>query len=154
MRRSDREIQEDILIEEIIHKADVCRVALANENTPYIVTMNFGYNQSPKQQLFFHCASEGRKLDMIRKNKYVCFEMDTDHAIYGGEKGCDWGMKFSSVVGYGNIEIITEREAKIQGLNCIMAHYGSNKEYTYDEKVLARTVILRLDIKEMCGKRK
>jgi nitroimidazol reductase NimA-like FMN-containing flavoprotein (pyridoxamine 5'-phosphate oxidase superfamily) len=154
MRRADREIPEITLIEEIIHKADVCRVALANENSPYIVTMNFGYTPAPEQKLFFHCAKVGRKLDMIRKNNYVCFEMDTDHEIYGGKKGCDWGMKFSSVVGYGNISFVTEKEAKIQGLNCIMAHYGGEKEYSYDEKVLARTTILRLDIKEMTGKRK
>lgn len=154
MRRSDREIKEDILIEGIIHKADVCRIALSNGNMPYIVTMNFGYASSPKQQLFFHCAEVGRKLDMIRKNNYVCFEMDTDHEVYGGEKGCDWGMKFSSVIGYGIIEFVTEREAKIQGLNCIMAHYGGEKEYTYDEKVLNRTVVLCLEVKEITGKRK
>ena len=154
MRRADREIPEISLIEEIIQKADVCRIALADENVPYIVTMNFGYTGIPGQKLFFHCASTGRKLDMIRKNNYVCFEMDTDHTVYGGEKGCDWGMKFSSVVGYGNISIVTEREAKIKGLNCIMAHYGGEKEYTYDENVLLRTTVLCLDIKEMTGKRK
>jgi len=154
MRRADREIPEITLIEEIIQKADVCRVALANENIPYIVTMNFGYNPAPEQKLFFHCANVGRKLDMIRKNNYVCFEMDTDHEIYGGEKGCDWGMKFRSVVGFGIISIVTEREAKIQGFNCIMTHYGGEKEYTYDEKVLSRTTVLQLDINEIFGKRK
>jgi len=154
MRRADREIPEITLIEEIIQKADVCRVALANENIPYIVTMNFGYNPAPEQKLFFHCANVGRKLDMIRKNNYVCFEMDTDHEIYGGEKGCDWGMKFRSVVGFGIISIVTEREAKIQGFNCIMTHYGGEKEYTYDEKVLSRTTVLQLDINEISGKRK
>jgi len=154
MRRADREIPEITLIEEIIQKADVCRVALANENIPYIVTMNFGYNPAPEQKLFFHCANVGRKLDMIRKNNYVCFEMDTDHEIYEGEKGCDWGMKFRSVVGFGIISIVTEREAKIQGFNCIMTHYGGEKEYTYDEKVLSRTTVLQLDINEISGKRK
>ncbi len=154
MRRADREIQEVSLIEEIIYKADVCRVAFADENVPYIVTMNFGYTPNQEQKLYFHCANVGRKLDMIKKNNYVCFEMDTDHAVYGGEKGCDWGMKFSSVVGYGNISIVTEREAKIQGLNCLMAHYGGEKNYSYDENVLLRTTVLCLEIKEMTGKRK
>ena len=36
MRRSDREISEIQGIEEIIQKSDVCRIALANENIPYI----------------------------------------------------------------------------------------------------------------------
>jgi nitroimidazol reductase NimA-like FMN-containing flavoprotein (pyridoxamine 5'-phosphate oxidase superfamily) len=62
-------------------------------------------------------------------------------------------MNYSSVVGYGNISIITENEPKKTGLNCIMTHYGGDREYFYDEKVLERTIILRLDIKEIIGKK-
>ena len=75
MRRNDREVSDSEMIEEIMKKADVCRIALASDNIPYIVTMNFGYTNDPDQLLFFHCANEGRKLEMIRRNKYVCFEM-------------------------------------------------------------------------------
>lgn len=154
MRRNEREITEKGVIEEIIMKADVCRVALANDNIPYIITMNFGYIAGPQQILYFHCANEGRKINMIRKNNFVCFEMDTDHEIYKGKNGCDWGMKYSSIVGNGNISIVTEKEAKKAGLDCIMQHYGGEREYTYDEKVLGRTTVLRLDIREMTGKTK
>ncbi|HZK61118.1 MAG TPA: pyridoxamine 5'-phosphate oxidase family protein, partial [Anaerovoracaceae bacterium] len=137
----------------IIMKADVCRIALANGNFPYIVTMNFGYAPGPEPWLYFHCASEGKKLDMIRKNNFVCFEMDTGHKLYKGTNGCDWGMKYSSIVGYGNISIVAEKEEKRVGLNCIMNHYGGEWEYSYDEKVLERTTILRLDITEITGKK-
>jgi uncharacterized protein len=159
MRRSDREVSEIELIEEIINKADVCRIALADNKTPYIVTMNFGYSGYPMRRLFFHCANTGRKLEMIRKNEYVCFEMDIDHQLYvkpanDGRKGCNWGMNYRSVVGYGNISIITDKEAKKTGLDCIMKHYGNENEYFYDEKALANTTVLRLDIKEITGKKK
>jgi nitroimidazol reductase NimA-like FMN-containing flavoprotein (pyridoxamine 5'-phosphate oxidase superfamily) len=159
MRRSDKEVSDIVVIEEIIKKADVCRIALAVDSIPYLVTMNFGYSNYQEQRLFFHCANEGRKLEMIRKNKYVCFEMDIEHQLYKrsgkyGRKGCNWGMKYRSVVGYGNISIITEKEAKKKGLDCIMKHYGDENEYIYDEKVLANTTVLRLDIKEMIGKKK
>ena len=153
MRRKERDVPDIKLIEEIIRKADVCRIALANGNIPYMVTMNFGYSSIPDKKLFFHCAGEGRKLEMIRNNNYVCFEMDTDHEIYKGLKGCDWGMKYSSVVGYGNISIITDEDAKKTGLNCIMRHYGNEKEYSYDDKVVEKTTILMLDITEMTGKK-
>jgi uncharacterized protein len=154
MRRSDRELTDKVLIEEIIGKADVCRIALANDNIPYIVTMNFGYKSYPGPVIYFHCANEGRKLQMISKNSYVCFEMDTDHRLYKGKKGCDWGMKFSSVIGYGNISVITDKEAKTDGLNCIMAHYGEGTGYLFDENIVEKTTVLRLDILEMTGKRK
>lgn len=153
MRRNERGITDIQVIEEIIRKADVCRIAIANSNIPYIVAMNFGYKGIPEQILFFHCANKGKKLEMIRQNNYVCFEMDTDHQIYNDIKGCDWGMKYSSIVGYGNISIVTENEAKKTGLYYIMSHYGGEGEYFYDEKILERTTILRLDIKEMTGKK-
>lgn len=154
MRRSDRKISTIKQLEEIIQKTDVCRIALSNENIPYIVTMNFGYINKPEQTIFFHCANKGKKLDMIRKNNYVCFEMDTDHKISRGKRGCDWSMKFSSIIGYGSISVVTEKEEKITGMNNIMVHYGGEGEYFYDEKLFEQTTILRLKILEMTGKKK
>jgi hypothetical protein len=154
MRRRDREITDIQEIEEIISGCDACRVAIANENIPYIVTMNFGYVGGKNPHLYFHCATVGKKLDMIRNNNNVCFEMDTDHIIYKGEKGCDWGMKYSSIVGYGNIFFVDDETEKKSGLGHIMNHYGGSGNYTYDEREFARTKVLRLDISEMSGKRK
>jgi nitroimidazol reductase NimA-like FMN-containing flavoprotein (pyridoxamine 5'-phosphate oxidase superfamily) len=154
MRRKDREVTEDEIIKDIISRADVCRIAFAVENEPYIVTMNFGYVPEGRGVLYFHCANEGRKLDMIRKNSRVCFQMDTDHKLYGGEKGCDWGMKYSSIVGFGNISFITDPVMRKTGLDYIMKHYGGDKSLDYDEKVMGRTTILRLDITEMTGKKR
>jgi nitroimidazol reductase NimA-like FMN-containing flavoprotein (pyridoxamine 5'-phosphate oxidase superfamily) len=153
MRRKEREVSDTVSVELIISNSDVCRIAFADNNTPYIVAMNFGYSGGDQPCLFFHCASEGRKLEMIKKNNCVCFQMDTDHEIYGGEKGCDWGMKYSSVVGYGIISVVSDQISRKKGLDCLMKHYTGDKNFTYDEKVLARTTILRLDITEMTGKK-
>jgi nitroimidazol reductase NimA-like FMN-containing flavoprotein (pyridoxamine 5'-phosphate oxidase superfamily) len=152
MRRKERAISDNDIIEEIIMKADVCRIAIANNNIPYIVTMNFGYLGGADKLIYFHCANEGRKLEMIRKNSLVCFQMDVDHEISKGEKGCDWGMKYKSVVGYGDISIITDYETKKTGLTCIMSHYGGDKEFLFDGDMIIKTTILRLDIKEIIGK--
>jgi hypothetical protein len=154
MRRKDREILEITGLDSIISRSDVCRVAFADNNIPYMVTMNFGYSGGDHPCFYFHCASEGKKLEMLRKNNFVCFELDTDHELYEGENGCDWGMKFSSVVGYGIISIIEDSESRISGLDCIMSHYSDRKDFTYDERVVRNTTILRLDIEEMTGKRK
>lgn len=152
MRRKEREVTEISQIEEIIHKSDVCRIAFADGNKPYIVTMNFGYEQNPAR-LYFHCAAEGRKIDMIKSNSNVCFEMDTDHQLYGGKDPCDWGMHYSSVVGYGRISILDENEARKTGMASIMEHYTHRKEYEFDNQVFGRTVILMLEIAEMTGKK-
>jgi uncharacterized protein len=153
MRRKEREITDIHELESIIKICDVCRLAFADGNVPYIVTMNFGYS-GDEGRIYFHCAKEGRKIEMIRKNNYVCFEMDTGHVLYDGNTACDFGMSYSSVVGYGYITIVKDIEERISGLNHIMSHYAGNGEFFYKQDVLERTMVLRLDIKEMTGKRK
>lgn len=153
MRRKEREITGIAEIESIISKADVCRIALADGGIPYIVTLNFGYSGGNEKCFYFHCAKEGRKLDMITKNSFVCFEVDTDHIIYEGKMACDFGMGYRSVVGWGNISIIRDNAEKINGLSWIMKHYSGRPDFAYDEQNLDKILILKLVIKEMTGKK-
>jgi nitroimidazol reductase NimA-like FMN-containing flavoprotein (pyridoxamine 5'-phosphate oxidase superfamily) len=153
MRRKEREITGIEDLEGIILRSDVCRIALTDGSTPYIVTMNFGYLGGADKKLYFHCAPEGRKIEMIRKNNYVCFEMDTDHLITEGREACDFGMKFSSIVGWGKIFIVTENAEKKEGLTSIIQHYSERSGFTYNPEVFDRTTVLRLEIISMTGKK-
>ena len=152
MRRKEREITDIQELESIVKICDVCRVAFADGNIPYIVTMNFGYS-GDEGKIYFHCAKEGRKIEMIRKNNYVCFEMDAGHALIAGAHPCDFSMKFISVVGYGHIYIVDDEEEKTLGLTCIMSHYAGNGEYKFKPSSFDKTFLLRLDIEQMTGKR-
>ncbi|HOW10519.1 MAG TPA: pyridoxamine 5'-phosphate oxidase family protein [Bacteroidales bacterium] len=153
MRRSEREITDQKEIEQIFESADVCRIAFADNNVPYIVTMNFGFSGFHSPALYFHCAGEGKKLEMIRKNNHVCFEMDTDHELCEGHGACDFGMKYRSVVGWGRMRIITDEQEKIKGLDHIMSHYSGKTGFSYDRSTLARMLVLKLEISRMTGKR-
>ena len=154
MRKKDREIKDTKELEEILQKADVCRIAFAVDGVPYIVTMNFGYIWKDQLTLYFHCAKEGKKLELMKKNNMVCFEMDIDHELVQSENACDWGMKYRSIVGLGSLESITDEEEKKKGLDCIMDHYGFSGKKEYNEKVLNLTEILRLTVTEFTGKKK
>ena len=69
MRRSDREVTKFSDIIAIIEKCDVCRLALNDEDYPYILPLNFGINitEDNNLELYFHGASEGTKLKLIAK---------------------------------------------------------------------------------------
>jgi uncharacterized protein len=153
MRKTEKEVTDSIEIESIINDSDVCRIAFAVKEIPYIVTLNFGYVGGDEKKLYFHCANEGRKLDMIRKNNYVCFEMDCDHQLTPGKKACDFGMKYKSIIGYGNITIIEGSEEKMIGFNAIMSHYVNGGSLNYDKTLVDGSTILRLDIQEFTGKK-
>jgi uncharacterized protein len=154
MRKKDREIKDAKELEEILQKADVCRIAFAVDGTPYIVTMNFGYSWKDNLTLYFHCAKEGKKLELMKRNNKVCFEMDTDHELVQSENACDWGMKYRSIVGLGSLESLAEKDEMKKGLDCIMDHYGFNGKKEYDEKVLNMTEVLKLTVTEFTGKKK
>lgn len=153
MRKKEREITSIDEIEAIIGRCDVCRIALTDENTPYIVTMNFGYSGGVQKKLFFHSAGEGRKIDILKKNNHVCFEMDTDHDLMSSRDACDFSMKYSSVVGWGDIFIISDDKERKEGLDSVMKHYTNREEFTYKQNVFNRTTILKLEIKTMTGKK-
>ena len=152
MRRADRKVTDQTEIEAIIKKADVCRIALVDGEIPYIVTLNFGY-RTPAV-LFFHCANTGRKLDIIEKNNTTCFQMDIDHDLIIAKKACGFGMNFKSIVGYGKMYKVTDNQEKIEGLNYIMKQYSDRSDFSYEEKMLEVTTILKLEIDEIIGKQK
>jgi uncharacterized protein len=152
VRRKDREVTDKTDQQDIIDKSDVCHIAFAESNTPYIVTLNFGYRWAEKLVLYFHCAKVGRKLDLLRKNNTVCFSMDTDHSLKQGEYACGWSMGFRSIVGYGTLSIVNDAAEKKTGLDAIMDHYGFTGEKMYEEKNLGLTEVLRLEVTELSGK--
>ena len=154
MRKKDREIKDAKELKEILQKADVCRIAFAVDGTPYIVTMNFGYSWKDNLILYFHCAKEGKKLELMKRNNMVCFEMDVDHELVQSENACDWGMKYRSIVGVGLLESITDEEERKMGLDYIMGHYGFSGNRGYGEKALNLTEVLRLTTTKFTGKKK
>ena len=155
MRRKDRAIVDREGLRAIVEKADACRLAFAVGGTPYIVTLSFGYAwDGDFPLLYFHCAREGRKLEMMRANPRVCFELDVDHEIKAGTAPCDWTTKFASVVGYGELREISDAEKRRAGLDLILRHYGWSGEGSLDPSSLGATAVLELRVDEISGKRK
>jgi hypothetical protein len=150
MRRKDREIQDSGEIEALIERAAVCRLGLCYENVPYVVPLSFGYREGC---LYFHSAKEGRKIDMIRRNRRVCFEIDTGVEVIPSEKPCDWGMEYASVIGFGEASLLEDPEEKTKGLDVILGHYSSRPSHEYPASVLEHTAVIKVQVQEMTGKR-
>lgn len=153
MRRKDREITEFDKIMEIINKCDTCRLALFDKDYPYIVPLNFGIdNEDDQLYLYFHCANQGKKLDLIRVNNQATFEMDCEHNIILYDERMSCTMGFASVVGHGKIEFVKD-EDKLRALKIIMRHYHS-EEFAFSHKLMSATTVLRLKVLDMVGKRR
>ena len=151
MRRRNNEVEEIEEIHKIIEKCDVIRVGMSVNNMPYIVPMNFGFKDNI---FYFHGAKAGRKIDMIKANPHVCFELDTDHYLVGeSHRACDWTMTFASVMGTGFMTIIDDKDQKREALNILMAQYGGDDPYDYEDSMLSRIGIMKLEIEGITGKK-
>lgn len=149
MRRKDKQITDVAIIEEILTKSEVCRIAMIDEGRPYIVPVNYGYANNV---IYIHSAPAGRKMEILKKNNQVCFEIEYASEIIKNEVSCEWSAKYRSVIGYGTIEIVTDFEEKKNALDVIMAHYGKTENNIYKEKQVEFIVVLKLKIDEISGK--
>ena len=148
MRKKDKEISDIVAIENILTRAALCRLGLCENNQPYVVPLCFGYKDNT---LYFHCAGQGKKLDILKKNDQVCFEVDIDCEIITSDQPCDWAMKYKSVIGFGKAVFIKDIEQKRQALDVIM-HQFSQGLFEYPKEVIKNTTIIKVDIESMTGK--
>ncbi len=148
MRRKDKQINDIAVIEGILSRATVCRLGLCDGGRPYIVPLCFGYKDNT---LYFHCSPEGKKLDILRKNNNVCFEVDIDSRVIKADQACDWGMKYKSVIGFGKAMFIEDIESKRKALDVIMQQF-SEKSFEYIDEAIKNTIVIKVEIETMTGK--
>jgi nitroimidazol reductase NimA-like FMN-containing flavoprotein (pyridoxamine 5'-phosphate oxidase superfamily) len=149
VRKHKREIKSREEVEEVLGLARVMRLALSVGDMPYVVPLNFGYRDG---RVYFHCAQAGRKLEMIRENSNVSFEVESDVELITGELPCEWTTHFRSVIGFGKATVVEDLEEKRLGMDVLMAHHKA-KPGEYDAHNFKLAAIVRIDITEMTGKK-
>lgn len=150
MRRKEKEIKDRSMIENILREATVCRIGMSQDNVPYIVPMNFGYRGGV---IYLHSAKEGKKIDMIKDNPLVCFEVEHKVELIPSEKPCEWGANYYSVIGWGKAEFIDDSKGKEEALNIIMDKYAKESDYNYSQNMLNAVKVIKIQITEMTGKK-
>ena len=149
MRRKEKEIDEFAENEAVLRSAQICRLGLCDKGIPYVVPLCYGYKN---KTLYVHGAPKGRKLDIIRDNNNVCFEIETDLESVRHEEACKWSFKYRSVIGFGKASLVEGLDAKRDAFAIIMGHY-SDGEYDFPDSNLNGTALVRIDIESMTGKR-
>lgn len=151
MRRSEKEVKDIEEIEGILKRAKICRLGLCVDNIPYVVPMNFGYKDN---SLYLHSAKTGKKMDILKLNPTVCFEVEGDtELVDGGEVACKWGMKFISVIGLGSARIIEDRTEKKEALDILMGQYAKEQNYEYNDKHIDAVEMIEIKIDQLSCKK-
>lgn len=152
MRRKDREVTEKHELLEIIAQCKVCRLGVLDAQGVYIVPMNFGYTYEDDQlSLFFHSAKEGRKIDALRANASVCFEMDCGHQLLEAKTPCGYGYAFKSIIGQGQVSFIQNIGEKELALKALMRQQ-CGREFAFSDCMMQSVVVFKIVVECFSGK--
>lgn len=154
MRRSDREVRDIPDILSILDRCEVMYLGLSEDDMPYVLPLNFGYEYTGgKLCLYFHGAGEGKKHDMIKKNPNASFAASCSHKFVMSQGGANATMEYESVMGSGKIEVLTGDREKRRGLDLIMLKYSGKGDCDFPDRVIAITSVFRLTVDSFTGKR-
>ena len=152
MTKRERQVTDENQIRHILDTAKVLHLGLAVNDEPYVVPMNYGYTmEEGKLVLYMHSALKGKKLDMMRANPKVFFEMDCDWVPFEGEKPCQYGLGYSSIMGCGTAQIVEDVEEKIKAMAALMKTQ-TGKDFSFNERLVSVVAVTRIDVEEYTAK--
>ena len=132
MRRKHSEVKDPKEIERILSLTNVGRLATAGrDGFPYITPLNFA---SMEGKIYFHCAPKGEKLDNLRRDPRVCFEVDIplaylDIAMDPSRPICQLHQYYHCVIMRGTASIVENSARKVAALNALVEKHENTEDF-------------------------
>lgn len=156
MRKESREMSAEWALE-VFDKAPYITVSMTEEDgTPYGLPLSLV--RTDENTFYFHCAKEGKKLDLLKKNPKVCLSAVTKCKPTIGPKDGSFTLEFKSAIAFGNAEIVENDAEKIEGLRAICNRFLPQHMDAFNDAIsrsLSRTAVVKITLSEPpTGKRK
>ena len=146
MTKRERQVTDPEQILHILDTGKVLHLGLAVNDEPYVVPMNYGYTmEDGRLTLYLHSAVRGKKLDMMRANPKVFFEIDCDRKAFEGSVPCQYGMVYSSIMGRGTATIVEDVEEKKQAMTILMKTQ-TGKDFSFEDRLVSIVAVIRIDV--------
>ncbi len=144
---TDREEIESLLQEALVG----CLATVEPDGSPYITPLHFVYHQG---KIYFHCAVKGRKMDNIRANPRVCFEVHELIKIVQSQRACDFSTRYRSILVFGRARSLPDGDEKVAVLTALAEKYAGGQTLEPPTPKKAKgTEVIEITIEEMTGKR-
>jgi nitroimidazol reductase NimA-like FMN-containing flavoprotein (pyridoxamine 5'-phosphate oxidase superfamily) len=155
MRRTEKEIKDPRVLEELLESAPVCRLGLApaadsgsRGDYPYIVPVHFAHAEG---RIYIHSAGVGAKMDMLARNSRVCVEIDEYLGLIPSDRACGFGTRYRSLIAFGRARLVDGAEEKRRALDLIMKKY-SGRTFVFADRELETVSVVEIRIEELSGK--
>ncbi|MBN1331204.1 MAG: pyridoxamine 5'-phosphate oxidase family protein [Candidatus Heimdallarchaeota archaeon] len=151
IRRKEKAIENINEMKAIIKQAQYITIACCKNNEPYLITVTHGYD-SEKNCLYFHCAKEGKKIDILKENNVIWGQAMQDNGYAQGE--CD--HLYATTQFRGKVTFIENFEEKKKALIDMIYKLDQNPTEVIQKQItkesVTRVTIGRIDIDYMSGK--
>ncbi len=154
MTRREQQVTDINEIIEILEKSKVVHVGMIDGDEPYVVPMNYGYIlEDGKLTIYLHGARRGRKIDAIKANPKVFYEMCCDITPFEGEVACKYGITYASIMGRGLATLVEDVEEKKKALSILMKTQ-TGKDFQFEDKLTTVVSIIKIDTLEFTAKKR
>ena len=152
MTKREYQITDPAEISRILDTAKVLRLGIAVDNEPHIIPLNYGYTmENGELKLYMHSAVKGNKLELLRRNPNVCFQLDCDNIPFEGKVACQYGLSYCAISGRGRAVIVEDVQEKMEGMSILMKTQ-TGKDFGFNERLVSIVAVIRLDVSEFSAK--
>lgn len=140
-------------IEQLLLQAQVGRLGtISQDGFPYILPMHFVYYN---QTIYMHGLPKGKKIDNIKRQTQVCFEVDEMLSLLyeNVEDPCDVNTEFNSVIIEGTASLVDDVSEKNLALRQIVNKFTPHLLHKeMPEKMIQGTAVIKIDIIKCVGR--
>jgi nitroimidazol reductase NimA-like FMN-containing flavoprotein (pyridoxamine 5'-phosphate oxidase superfamily) len=152
IRRKEKAIKDLDEIKDILIRTKYVTIAMSKSNSPYLVTLSHGYDKD-KNCIYFHCASEGKKIEYLSDNNIIWGQAIDDMGYLDGK--CNHAFKTAQF--RGKVIFIDDYNEKKTALTIMINQLENNPEDILEEQLgressINKVTIGRIDIEDLSGK--
>lgn len=154
IRRQNRILEDQNRIEELLSTSEYGFLSLGttSDGYGYGIPISYAYDNETNS-LYFHCAMEGQKLDIIKENSKVSF------CVVGNTRPIaeQFTTLYESVIAFGKVETAMSDEEKRKALRLLVQKYSTGHETlgeNYIDKSWNRTFTFKIVIEHLTAKAK
>ena len=152
IRRKEKKIQSNEEIIYILNNTKYVTIAMCADNIPYLVSLTHGYD-SKNDSIYFHCANEGKKIDILKQNNVVWGQALIDKGYVDGK--CD--HLYATTQFKGTVTFIEDIDEKKHALQIMIKQQETVPDKVVSKQITKESLIKvnigRIDISYLSGKK-
>lgn len=134
----------------VLQEEKIGRLATCGGEYPYVVPLCYVYHRGA---IYFHSGFSGEKLEHIKQDNRVCFQVDRVDGCRASRFPCSFSITYKSVLVFGRASVVEDREEKREALFALALPFAEGAPLEpVEEKKVDITNVIRIDIDKITGK--